>query len=99
MRSRTMFKHHHVMVEISIKLSVRQRYLYFQAGVMIEVGRDAQKPMGMSSYALVNCAVGPKFGFFFLLLPLWTRVSSFILIDIFQHKLFFRNLDSKVCPG
>uniref|UniRef100_N1QY14 Vesicle-associated membrane protein-associated protein A n=1 Tax=Aegilops tauschii TaxID=37682 RepID=N1QY14_AEGTA len=46
MGNRTMFKHHQIIVEISVKLVEREkRYLYFQAGVIIEVGRDAQKPI------------------------------------------------------
>lgn len=51
MGNRTMFKHHQIIVEISVKLVEREkRYLYFQAGVIIEVGRDAQKPASMLPY-------------------------------------------------
>lgn len=43
----TMVKHR-IMVEISIKLSLRNSYLYFLLDVMIEVGMDAPlRPMKM----------------------------------------------------
>lgn len=39
---------HRIMVEISIKLSLRNSYLYFLLDVMIEVGMDAPlRPMKM----------------------------------------------------
>lgn len=47
-----------------------------------------QKPMSMLPYAVVNYARGPEFGTFSPLLAIWTKVSSFILIDVFQLKFF-----------
>ena len=90
MGNRTMFKHHQIIVEISVKLIEREkRQLYFQAGVIIEVGRDAQKPTSMLPYVHTSLCNGTRIRNFlptFIHLEGMPRSLQFTLLQFFSKE-------------